>query len=200
LTIEEKHAHTQIYMLRPTFGGLPDAPLPPPFAIRDYRPGDEAAWLRIFRLAEEIGEAPAGLFVKELGDDEEELRKRALFLCDGNGEEIGAITAWHNTHYDGMNWGRVHWASIVPAFQGRQLAKPLLTACLGRMIELGCDGVYLLTEPPRVAAVNLYFRYGFSVDVRSEIEREAWEMLLDRVKPEFRAQVEEGLARYTERN
>ncbi len=77
--------------------------------------------------------------------------------------------------------------AIVPAHQGRGLAKPLLGACLRRMREMGCDGAYLTTDPPRVTAINLYLGFGFRPDVRSSEEAEAWRGLRDKVKPEFRA-------------
>jgi GNAT superfamily N-acetyltransferase len=102
---------------------------------------------------------------------------------------VGTITAWRNADYRSAAYGRVHWVAIVPAFQGRGLARPLLAACLRRLSELGYGGAYLTTSPPRLAAINLYLRFGFTPDVQSVRDAEAWRLLADRVKPEFRQTV-----------
>ena len=184
--------HLSIAMVRPTLDDLPRAPLPAPFSFRRYQPGDVAAWVRIHALADKFNVASPALFAERFGSDESELRERQLYLCDGAGDAIGTITAWHNDHYPGLCRGRVHWVAIVPAYQGRGLGKPLLAACLRRMVDLGYESAYLTTNPPRVPAINLYLGFGFAPDVRSAEERDAWRLLEDRVRGKFRDAIREA--------
>lgn len=191
----EELPYLSIAMLRPTLEGLPAAPLPAPFSLRRYEPGDVAAWVRIHRLADRYNVATPELFAEQFGNDEDELRRRQLYLCDGEGDAIGTITAWPDESPPDLRRGRVHWVAIVPACHGRGLGKPLLGACLRRMVELGCESACLTTQPPRLPAINLYLRFGFRPDVRSEQERDAWRLLADRVKGEFRDAIKEATAR-----
>ncbi len=186
-----------VFMVRPTLDGLPAHPLPSPFTLRPYRPGDEATWARIESLSDPHTAVTADLFEEQFGADEAELSARQRYLCDGDGAAVGTITAWHNDDYPGRRYGRVHWVAIVPSHQGRGLAKPLLASCLELMEELGCEGAYLTTEPPRIPAINLYLRFGFTPDVRSEDQRRAWQAILEQVKDEFRPAVEAVLEQYT---
>ena len=59
--------------------------------------------------------------------------------------------------------------------------------------------IRLLSQPKRegkARAINLYLRLGFAPDVRSEPEREAWRVLLGKVKGEFRGAVQEAIERF----
>jgi GNAT superfamily N-acetyltransferase len=149
--------------------------------------------VRIHELSDPLNVASRELFEKQFGNDEDELGSRQLYLCDGAGEPVGTITAWHNAHFPDRPYGRVHWVAIVPAHQGGGLGKPLLAACLNRMVELGCRGAYLTTDPPRIPAINLYLRSGFRPHVRSERERDAWRLVADRVKEDLKATVRAGV-------
>jgi ribosomal protein S18 acetylase RimI-like enzyme len=71
--------------------------------------------------------------------------------------------------------GRVHWVAILPAFQGRGLAKPLLTAVCLRLRELGHTSAYLSTSAARIPALNLYRQFGFAPVIRDEMERAVWQ-------------------------
>ena len=178
--------HLRIHMVRPTLAHLPQEPLPAPYWLRHYRPGDEAAWVHIHELADPLNKIAPELYRREFGSDERELRRRQLYLCDGAGAPIGTITAWHDAECPGGSRGRVHWVAIVPAFQGFGLGKPLMGSCLRLMVRLGCDSACLTTNPPRVPAINLYLRCGFLPDARSQEERDAWRLLAEKVRPEFR--------------
>ena len=185
--------HTSICMVRPTLSDLPAVAPPVPYAFRPYAPGDEAAWVRIHELSDPLNTAELALFEREFGHDAEALRRRQLYLCDGQGEAVGTITAWHNTDFPDRAYGRVHWVAIVPAHQGAGLGKPLLAACLHRMVELGCEGAYLTTNAPRILAIGLYLRFGFRPRVRSEAEREPWRRVAENVRPELAGLVRAAL-------
>lgn len=140
---------------------VPRHPLPTPFSVRRYRRGDRETWLRIETAAEQFLAITPELFEQQFGTDPAVLEQRQLFLCDGTGTAIGTATAWYDGSDPQENWGRVHWVAILPAWQGRGLAKPLLAAACQRLLELGHQRAYLMTESVRTAAIALYQKFGF---------------------------------------
>ena len=91
---------TGIYMVRPTLDDLPEAPLPAPFTLRDYRPGDEATWVRIHELADRYNAITPALYREQFGTDEGELCKRQLYLCADSGDAIGTVHVVDGNHRD----------------------------------------------------------------------------------------------------
>jgi GNAT superfamily N-acetyltransferase len=168
----QRDSHITIVMVRPDLANLPDHQLPPPLAIRTYRHGDEAAWTRIQRQADQYNDITSG------------------------GVPIGTATAWHNDQYPAENYGRVHWVAVIPSMQGRGLSKPLLSACLARMGEMGYSGAYLTTESLRIGAICLYLRFGFIPDIRSEEQQKAWRTIAENVGDEFQAVIHSQLNRF----
>lgn len=162
--------NTPICMLRPNLAEIPQHPLPAPLSLRPYQPGDEAVWIAIHLAADEYNLVTPQLFTEQFGTDPEVLARRQFYLCAAGGQAIGTATAWFNS----AGWGRVHWVAIHPAWQGRGLAKPLLTAVCNRLAELGHPRAYLTTESARLPAINLYLHYGFTPDIRDEREAQVW--------------------------
>jgi len=161
-------------MVREDLRDIPTFSLPEPYSLRWYRPGDEEAWVIIQRRADEYNEITLALFAEAFGEGRGELPLRQCFLCDAEGAPIGTATAWFNRDYYGRGYGRLHWVAILPEWQGRGLAKPLLTAVCKRMRELGPNRAYLTTATVRPPAVSLYFRFGFLPEIRDDVDREAW--------------------------
>jgi GNAT superfamily N-acetyltransferase len=141
---------------------VPRHPLPPPFRLRRYRPGDIETWVRIETAADRFRAITPALFEQQFGTDPTLLEPRQLFLCDETGEAIGTATAWWDVSDPQQNWGRIHWFAIVPAWQRRGLGRPLLSAVCQRLRELGHPRAYLMTETVRAAAIALYETSGFS--------------------------------------
>ena len=72
-----------------------------------------------------------------------------------------------------------YWTHAVPAFyQGRGLAKPLLTALCHRLRQLGHDRAYLSTAAARLPAIKLYLQFGFVPLIRSEADELLWRGIL----------------------
>ena len=180
----EQMAH--VMMVRRELADIPRFPVPEPFGLRFYRAGDEKHWTRIEQEADRYNTIAADRFEREFGRDEEDLKRRQFFLCDGQGVPIGTATAWHNAHFPDKNWGRVHWVAIVPGMRGRGLARPLLSACLNRMVELGCDSSYLTTESPRIPAITLYLKFGFRPHLGTDDDVAAWRAIREHVREEDR--------------
>lgn len=172
--VAENTRHVPVAMARQDLDGIPQFSLPEPFTFRWYQPGDEKEWTRIHVQADKWNDVSGDLFEKQFGNDEDLLRERQLYLCADDGAAVGTATAWWNDDYEGLMWGRLHWVAIVPEFQGRGLAKPLLSAVLNRMVEMGYKRVYLTTATQRLPAISLYLKFGFLPQPRNQEETEAW--------------------------
>ena len=183
-----------VTMVRANLDRIPEFDWPPGFICRRYQVGDEAHWLRIHLAADKYTEITPELFQKQFSVAGEsglpptsaydltsginsvlrELGERQLYLMEPRGEIIGTATAWFNDGFEGGRWGRVHWVAIVPGFQGRGLAQPLMTAVCRRLRELGHERAYLRTSTARLAAIKLYRRFGFEPRSRSAEDERIW--------------------------
>ena len=166
-------------MLRENLDDIPDFHLPPGFSLRWYQPGDEENWFRIQALADDHNEITSTLFQGQFGTDQRLLAERQCYLIDAGGNAVGTGTAWFKENFEGAKFGRVHWVAIVPEFQRRGLAKPLMTAICLRLRELGHERAYLSTSSARLLAIRLYLQFGFLPMIRSEAEATCWKEIID---------------------
>ena len=157
---------------------LPEYPLPAPFTIQRFQPNDEILWADIEKRAGEFATNDQALahHRSEFGDKEADLRDRQLFLVNSDGEPIGTATAWFNSDFHGQDFGRLHWVGIVPEWQGRQLAKPLVAAAMG-ILARHHERAYLTTQTRSYKAVKIYLDLGFRPYVTDEQERSGWALL-----------------------
>lgn len=166
-------------MLRTHLRDLPRHDLPPGFSIRMYRPGDEQPWFDIHKLADFLNPAERfthKLFEEQFGYDRPALEQRCLFLVAPDGRDIGTATAWYDDDFHGHGMGRVHWVAIVPEFQGRGLAKPLMSAVMERLADFH-DRAYLSTNSPRLPAIHLYLKLAFHPFIRNDEDRRGWQQV-----------------------
>lgn len=170
-----------VTMVRNDLEAIPGYPLPAPYTIRWYQPGDEDHWVDIHLEADPYNTITHALFAKEFGADVALLAERQAYLCDADGTPIGTASAWFNHNYHGAAYGRVHWVAIRPARQGAGLAKPLMTAICHRLRELGHQRVYLVTSTARLPAISLYLKFGFRPEIRAEQDRAAWQQVRRRL-------------------
>ena len=156
---------------------LPVYALPAGFTIRWYQPGDEREWVRIERAVGSFDrEADAlAMFAREFSPFVEQLPGRMLFLARGTDGIVGTTTAWFGEHA-GITQGRIHWVAIVPEFQGRGLARPLLSAAM-RRLAAEHDRAFLTTETTSYRGINLYLSFGFEPVLETDRDREGWEVV-----------------------
>lgn len=152
--------HTELVMERTTLEDLP--PLLPStfFVIREYTPGDEAAWTRIQTAADRYNTITPTLFFREFGRDASEHARRVLFASH-NEQPIGTSTAWWGA-WQNDEWGRVHWVAVLPEWQRKGVGRALLIAACHRLRELGHSKAFLTTAPVRTEALRLYRSIGFN--------------------------------------
>jgi GNAT superfamily N-acetyltransferase len=156
--------------------------LPSSYAMRGYREGDVASWVRIQQAADPFFVATAANFAKSMPGDTNYLATRVLFLVDPAGNDIGTITAWNGDSLNGRDIGQVHWVAIVASAQGRGLGKPMLSAACDALLRQGYTEAYLETNTARIPALNLYLQFGFYPFPRNEAERSAWRAIAPKLK------------------
>ena len=167
-----------IRMIRENLESIPEFSLPESYSLRWYRPGDQETWTQIQQKSDNLNPITTELFGHQFGSDGALLAARQCYLLNVEGAEIGTGTAWFNKDFEGRDFGRVHWVAIAPEYQGRGLAKPLMTAVCRRLRDLGHARACLSTSSARVKAIRLYLQFGFKPLIQSMEERETWNKLM----------------------
>ncbi|MBO1005680.1 GNAT family N-acetyltransferase [Pseudogracilibacillus auburnensis] len=168
-----------VKMLRNNLLDIPQYSLPPGFRIRMFKKGDEHHWAKIEASVDEFENERAALehFKKEFGPSLDEMSKRCVFIENQDGEAIGTTTAWYgDLRGDGEILGRIHWVAIAPEYQGKKLAKPILSAAMN-IIANHHSKAYLTSQTTSYQAINLYLNYGFEPFITGPSCDEAWELL-----------------------
>ncbi len=188
--------NTRIFMVRENLRDIPRYGLPRGYSFRTYRPGDEDVWAAIHQDAEPLIDVDRRTFERNFGYDRDALPERCFFLVDPAGRDVGTGTAWYEESFRDGDYGRVHWICILREWQGRGLAKPLMTHVMDTLARWH-DRAYLTTSAGRPPAVNLYLGFGFRPCIQSDEQRRAWEYLAGKLAhpalDEYRAPVQGDL-------
>jgi len=176
--------YLDVKMIRENLDGVPEYDLPAGYSIQWYQPGYEESWQKVQSLADEYTRVTPALFQEQFGTNTQLLSERQCFLFNSENNIIGTATAWLDNLGE-KSPGRIHWVAIIPAEQGKGLARPLLTIICKRLKELGHSETYLTTQSVRIPAINLYAKFGFSPVIDSGRDREIWEKLRRHVKYPF---------------
>lgn len=169
-------------MERPDLSDIPDYPLPAGYTLHWYEPGDEEHWLAIQRAAEAYLPISPELFVDQYGRDAQLLHQRLFFLRTASGATVATTAAWFANRDPASPVGRIHWVAITPEFQGRGLSNPLMSIACQRLHQLGHTSARLTTSSARIAAINLYLKFGFRPSGFKQTGRAVWRALRDYLK------------------
>lgn len=171
---------TRLFMLNTDLSTIPLVPLPEGYNFRFYQRGDELLWSQIETEAKEFDQVEDALtrFRTEFAGFEAELEECCLLLETKDQEPIGTAMAWSNPEFRDGSYGRLHWISLLPTYQGLGLARPLITRALKIMQERYTQG-YLTTRQRNYKAIKLYFDYGFKPLVHNHDELVAWRNVED---------------------
>lgn len=169
-------------MVRETLDEIPDYPLPEPYSIRWFEPGDAENWQRVQIESDHLINMAGMPHRDQFGSDVMVLKDRQCFLCDGEGDVIGTASAWFDDNYREQRYGRVHWVAIVRSMRGRGLSKPLMTAVCNRLASLGHERACLGTSTARIPAIHLYLKFDFVPDIQSSEQARAWDLVRQRLK------------------
>lgn len=181
-----------IVMIRDNLDDIPQYELPEGFSIRNFRAGEGPIWAGIGHAAGNFPsfEVAQDRFDKEFLEPVEDMESRCFFVVDSESNQpIGTAMGWYDPDFDDGSspypaqrpYGRVHWVSIIPEFQGKRLAKPMMTAVLNRLAE-SHDKAVLGTQTFRKAAVMLYLDLGFRPFFKNPTCPEAWKQLAEELK------------------
>jgi len=162
-----------VTMIRKHMEEIPDIPFPKGFSVRNYRPGEGHIWTRIQRAAEPFFEIDDDLFDREFSNHLKEMEDRSFFVITDDDEEVGTITAWWNSDWNGKEWGLIHWIAIHPDYQGRGLAKPAMTVAVKRLKQ-SHERCMLNTSTGRIVAIKVYLDFGFYPYLERDNSQEAW--------------------------
>ncbi|MBW7881827.1 MAG: GNAT family N-acetyltransferase [Caldilineaceae bacterium] len=152
--------YTQLEMVWPArlLNTPPVVKLPEGYALRTYRPGDEARFYRVMKLAgwpEWDNETlqpwlarilPAGWFM-------------AIHVASG--DIVATAMALHSHAELHPFGGELGWVSGDPAHAGKGLGLAVCAAVTARFIAAGYDNIHLYTEDWRLAALKTYLKLGY---------------------------------------
>lgn len=168
-----------VTMVRENLLDIPQYSLPDGFQLRLFSEGDKQNWASIETEVDEFRNEQLALkhFAEEFGPHLDDMKKRCLFIEDEHGETIATTTAWYgDLTGNGEMLGRIHWVGVIPAYQGRKLAKPLLSAAMN-ILANHHSRAYLTSQTTSYQAINMYLNYGFEPLFTAPSCYEAWDLL-----------------------
>ena len=152
--------------------------LPEGFHYEFYKPGDEEDWVNIHIESGEFTSIEKGLkYFHDFYDSFiEELPRRCVFIVDNEtGEKVGTATiSLLEEPEHGYN-GAVDWVAIKKKYQGKHLAKPLITKFMEIADNVGHNKIILHTQTNSWLAAKLYLDYGF--EILNKEEKLGWSIL-----------------------
>lgn len=149
-----------------------DYKLPDGYSYVMYKPGDEMEWVNIHIESGEFTSIERGLkhFHDFYDSFIDELNKRCFFIIDNvSGEKIGTATVSLLKVEEFGYKAAIDWVAIKKSYQGRGLAKPLISKFMEIANTLGHDKVILHTQTTTWLAAKLYLDYGFEILNKDEI-------------------------------
>ncbi|WP_427706083.1 GNAT family N-acetyltransferase [Staphylococcus sp. Mo2-6] len=173
----------KVQMVRTQLDDIPQYDVPKGFVIRKFRKGDEKLWAYIETLAGEFTTEDMALerFDKEFGDHVTEMEQRCIFIENEEQEVVGTTTAWYGyLGDDSQMMGRIHWVGIIPAYQGKKLSKPLLSAAMN-ILALHHNKAYLTSQTISYKAINMYLEFGFKPVQLDDNYHRAWQLLAQKL-------------------
>ena len=179
----------KVKMYRSNMDSIPSYPLAAGYSIELYKPNsdDDQKWAEIATAAGEFQSVEQGrlLFQKSFlhNPNRDLLSERLFFLANSTGRYIGEAMAWSD-ELDGETQGSLFWVSIIPEYQGKKLAKPLVTTVLKKIAEYS-GKCFLHSQTTSWRAINMYNDLGFEPYMNVEDSQKAWELLSDICKKPF---------------
>ncbi len=162
-------------MLRPTLDTAPEFACAEGFHIRRGVPGDEDNWVRIEVAAGEFRDEAAArtrLASNFHGGFNADMKDTVYFVETADGLAVGTATASSDT-FEGEQRAQVSWVGMDPAYQGRGLSKPLLSAVMQRLVGT-FPTAFLVTQTVSFPAIGLYLKFGFEPMLRRPECPEGW--------------------------
>jgi ribosomal protein S18 acetylase RimI-like enzyme len=157
---------------------LPVFDLAEGYHIRTYRDGDKKLWAEVETAAGEFNEPKKGIvqFEAEFEKYPNELKERFLILENNQNQCIGTAMGWFDDSFFRSGYGRIHWVGIHPDYQGKGLAKPLVSKIM-EIIKDRHEKAYLTTQTSSYKAIKIYLDFGFKPFLKDDNCARAWKIL-----------------------
>ena len=181
--------YLKVKMFRPNMDSILSYSLPAGYEIKLYNPNsnDDQKWAEIATAAGEFRTVQEGLelFHKDFLNDKDShlLPERLYFLVSPDGRYIGQAMAWSDK-LDGEEQGSLYWVSIIPEYQGKKLAKPLVFTVLKKISEYS-NKCFLDSQTTSWRAINMYDDFGFKPYMKQENSEKPWKILEHLCKKTF---------------
>jgi ribosomal protein S18 acetylase RimI-like enzyme len=145
-----------VVMILENLTKLPKFELPKGYTLRNFKEGDKQIWAEVETAAGEFTNPQKGVkqFEFEFERYTDELKQRFLILENNSGECVGTSMGWFDDNFFKAGYGRVHWVGIDPDYQGKGLAKPLVSTTM-EIIKERHDKCYLTTQSESFKAIKI---------------------------------------------
>lgn len=168
-------------MLERDLEGILHFPLPEGYRYVFYQEGDRDQWIDIEKSAKEFTSYEQGLeaWNRYYGGREDTLTNRMVFIEDADGRKAATATAYYDVRgIDKSGDGWLHWVAVRREYQGRGLAKPLITHVLDIMRDLGYTHAKIPTQTTTWLACKIYLDLGFCpVPENAVHSRDGWRIV-----------------------
>lgn len=158
LSINESNSQLQMIWPAHCLNAPPTAELPPGYAMRTYRPGDEPRFYALMELA-----GWPGWNAEVLQPSLSRILPDGWFMAahQRSGEIVATAMSLHN--YNGVHpfQGVLGWVAGDPAHAGQGLGKAVAAAATARLISAGYHDICLYTEDFRLPALKIYLTLGY---------------------------------------
>ena len=127
------------------------------FKIREFSAADEAAVIRLWKTVFE-NDPP-------WNDPELVIRRKQAFQCELFlvGELNSELIATVLGGYDGFR-GWIYHLAVLPSWQHRGIARMMMMAIEGKLLDLGCIKINLQVRASNFQATDFYRSVGYSVE------------------------------------
>lgn len=164
--LDKSIPYAEIWMYRERELPVVEKTLPEGFHFELYQEGDELEWAAIETAVAEFDDETKAIayFNEKFAPYPKELRQRMLFVTNPSGEKVGTCSAWWKETPDGSRYPLVHWVAVKPGYQGKGLAKAMMTRTLKLLQNLEITSpIYLHTQTWSHPAIRLYQTLGFEI-------------------------------------
>ncbi len=170
----------KVTMVRENLDDIPQFAFPNGYRCRTFGRSEEGIWAEIESSVTEFKTTEKALehFREEFGPFLDDFESRCHFIETAEGKCIGTATAWYNRCFQGEEYGRLHWLGIVPEYQGRKLAKPLV-CCVMNRLAASHERAYLTTQTTRYKAIKVYLDFGFRPLILTDNCPRAWHLMAE---------------------
>jgi mycothiol synthase len=176
----DAHPVTQLQMVYPParLSQPPTPQLPSGYALRTYRPGDEARFYEVMARAGWVGwdEDRLAPWLARI------LPNGWFFAVHEASQNIVATAMAVHSHSEFHPFGgELGWVAADPAHTGKGLGMAVCAAATARLIAGGYRNIHLYTEDFRLPAIKTYLKLGYEPFLYAPDMPQRWQILCEQL-------------------